>query len=67
MVCTPPYDTRTAIRTVEYVVGNAECGLGGVRVPSQGDQAVLALPGVWGHCPRCPMATLDAEDGVHTT
>eukprot|EP00966_Prymnesium_polylepis_P128073 2961869-Prymnesium_polylepis.2 len=24
MTCTPPYDTRAAIRTVEYGVGNAE-------------------------------------------
>ena len=25
------------------------------------------IPGMWRHCPQCPMATLHAEDGVHTT
>eukprot|EP00966_Prymnesium_polylepis_P007735 177361-Prymnesium_polylepis.1 len=54
MVCTPPYDTRTAIRTVEYGVGNAECGRGGVCVPFQGDQAVSCHPWDVGPLPRMP-------------
>eukprot|EP00966_Prymnesium_polylepis_P063302 1468926-Prymnesium_polylepis.1 len=44
MVFTPPYDTRTAIRTVKYGVGSAECGRGGVCVPSQGGQSVSCHP-----------------------
>jgi hypothetical protein len=59
-VHTTPYDTRAAIRTVEYGVGNAECGCGGVCVPSQGDQAVschplgvTALPPMPHGDPRC--------------
>ena len=30
MMCTPPFDTRTAIGTVEYGVWSAECGRGGM-------------------------------------
>eukprot|EP00966_Prymnesium_polylepis_P058984 1367331-Prymnesium_polylepis.1 len=62
MTCTPPYDTRTAIRTVEYGVGHAKCGRGGVCVHPKGDKQCPAIPGMWGPCPQCPMATLDAED-----
>eukprot|EP00966_Prymnesium_polylepis_P007191 165806-Prymnesium_polylepis.1 len=72
MTCTSPHDTRTAIRTVKYGVGNAECGRGGVCVcygptcvPNKVTKQCPAIPEVWGHCPQCPMATLDAEDDVH--
>ena len=43
-----PYDTRTAIRTVEYGVGSAECGCGGVCVAHPSSQAVAYTPqGSW--------------------
>ena len=58
---------RHPIRTVEHGVGSAESGCGGVCVPPEGDQAVSCHPWGLGHCPQCPMAALDAEDGVHTT
>eukprot|EP00966_Prymnesium_polylepis_P317199 7328224-Prymnesium_polylepis.1 len=36
-------------------------------VPSKVTKQCPAIPEVWGHCPQCPVATLDAEDDVHTT
>eukprot|EP00966_Prymnesium_polylepis_P295406 6821660-Prymnesium_polylepis.1 len=41
------------IRTVEYGVGNAECGCGGVCVAPKGNQAVSCHP--WGVKPLPPM------------
>ena len=63
---TPP-QPLSALPTPEYGVGSAESGCGGVCVPPEGDQAVSCHPWGLGHCPQCPMAALDAEDGVHTT
>ena len=41
----------------------------GMRGPPRWPSSFPALPWVWRHCPKCPMAALGlgAEDGVHTT
>eukprot|EP00966_Prymnesium_polylepis_P055564 1284986-Prymnesium_polylepis.1 len=61
MMCTPPYDNRTAqIEPSNTVVGNAECGCGGVCLAPKGSQAVSchfwgvgALPPMPHGDPRC--------------
>ena len=62
-----PNRNSQAIRTVEYGVGNAECGCGGVSVVHQGVKAVSCRPWGVGALPPVPMAALAAEDDVVTT
>eukprot|EP00966_Prymnesium_polylepis_P179091 4146476-Prymnesium_polylepis.1 len=54
MVCTPPYATHTAIGTVKYGVGHAECGRGGVCVAPKRSQAVTCHPWGVGALPPMP-------------
>ena len=66
--------TQTAIRIVEYSVGNAEGGHSGVYMGCKwgewGPSSKVAkecpvMPGVRSHCPQCPIAAEAVEDGVH--
>eukprot|EP00966_Prymnesium_polylepis_P286411 6616277-Prymnesium_polylepis.1 len=59
MVCTPPYATRTAIRTVEYGLTVSVTPNVVVVVcvwPPKVDKQCPAIPGVWGHtiAPNAP-------------
>ena len=36
-----------------------------VSPPAGLDKQCPAIPGVWRHCPQCPIAPLAAEDDVH--